>query len=98
MYGICDLSIVSCRKEPTDKSEMVTQLLFGEHFSILELQEKWIRIKIAFDNYECWIDKKQCVFIEQHTFDILNITKNQYLVLVQEKLMAMLPIFMKMEE
>ena len=78
MYGICDLSIVSCRKEPTDKSEMVTQLLFGEHFSILELQEKWIRIKIAFDNYECWIDKKQCVFIEQHTFDILNITKNYY--------------------
>lgn len=74
MYGICNLSIVPCRKEPSDRSEMVTQLLFGEHFHILEVADSWCRIKIAYDNYECWIDKKQFLPIEQHTYDILNST------------------------
>ncbi len=59
MYGICNLSIVPCRKEPSDKSEMVTQLLFGEHFEVLEEKKSWVLIRIAYDNYECWIDKKQ---------------------------------------
>ena len=59
MFGICNLSVVPCRKEPSDKSEMVTQLLFGEHFEVLEEKNSWVRIRIVFDNYECWIDKKQ---------------------------------------
>ena len=59
MYGICNLSIVPCRKEPSDKSEMVTQLLFGEHFEVLEEKKSWTLIKIGYDGYECWIDKKQ---------------------------------------
>lgn len=71
-YGICNLSIVPCRKEASDRSEMVTQLLFGDHFEILEVLGSWCRIKIAYDHYECWIDKKQFQPIEQHTFDILN--------------------------
>lgn len=78
MYGICNLSVVPCRKEPSDRSEMVTQLLFGEYFYILERQDNWLRIKIAFDDYEGWIDKKQILSIEQHTFDILNTTEEYY--------------------
>lgn len=30
-YGICNLSIVPVRLEPSDSSEMVTQLLYGDH-------------------------------------------------------------------
>ena len=56
MYGVCNLSIVPCRKEPSDKSEMVSQLLFGEHFTILEEEGSWCKIKTAYDDYECWID------------------------------------------
>lgn len=74
MFGICNLSIVPCRKEPSDRSEMVTQLLFGDHFEITEVQGSWCRISNAYDNYECWIDKKQFQPIQQHTFDILNST------------------------
>ena len=59
MFGICNLSIVPCRKEPSDKSEMVTQLLFGEHFQLLDSKGNWQLIRIAHDGYECWIDKKQ---------------------------------------
>jgi gamma-D-glutamyl-L-lysine dipeptidyl-peptidase len=75
MFGICNLSIVPCRKEPSDRSEMVTQLLFGEHFEILEEQGSWNRIRIAYDDYECWIDKKQYLPIQQHTFDLIDSTE-----------------------
>ena len=71
-FGVCNLSVVPCRKEPSDRSEMVTQLLFGDAIEILETQGSWCRIKIAYDDYECWIDKKQYQPIQQHTYDLLN--------------------------
>jgi gamma-D-glutamyl-L-lysine dipeptidyl-peptidase len=58
-HGICLFSIVPARKEPNNTSEMLTQLLFGEHYTVLENKEGWIRIKTAFDHYECWINAKQ---------------------------------------
>ena len=58
-HGICILSIVPVRKEPSDPSEMTNQLLFGEHYEVLEEQEKWVRIRGALDQYEGWIDRKQ---------------------------------------
>src|SRR5688500_5468550 len=57
--GICTLSIVPCRKEPSGTSEMVTQLLFGEHYRILESSGDWLRIRTAFEDYPCWISAKQ---------------------------------------
>lgn len=59
MYGIAKLSIIPCRAEASDKAEIVTQLLFGEVYKVLEEQEKWMRICTQYDNYTCWIDKKQ---------------------------------------
>lgn len=72
MFGICNLAIVPVRLEPSDRSEQVTQLLFGEHFIILEQQTKWSKIKIAFDNYEGWVDNKQYQEISEKQFDSLN--------------------------
>lgn len=71
MFGICNLSLIPCRSQPADKSEMVTQLLFGEHFKILVEQEKWALVKIASDGYECWIDKKQYKKISEEEFNVL---------------------------
>lgn len=78
MYGICNLSVVPCRAEPSDRSEIVTQLLFGDYFEVLDRQGNWVRIRIAYDSYECWIDKKQYFPIQQHTFDILHTTAMYY--------------------
>lgn len=58
-FGICSLSIVPCRKEPSSTSEMVTQLLFGETYTIVEDREDWIQIITNYDNYPCWISAKQ---------------------------------------
>jgi len=57
-YGISNLSIIPVRTEPAEKSEMCTQVLFGEHYVILEETEKWTRIQLAFDGYEGWVDRK----------------------------------------
>jgi len=57
-YGISGLSIIPVRKEPSEKSEMVTQLLFGEHFEIKEEMVGWSNIKTSWDGYEGWVDSK----------------------------------------
>ncbi|WP_103867025.1 C40 family peptidase [Aquimarina sp. I32.4] len=71
-YGICNLSIVPLRFEPQDPSEMVSQVLYGEHFKILEQRKKWSKIRLAFDLYEGWIDNKQYVEINKETYDNFN--------------------------
>lgn len=58
-YGICDLTVVPLRAEPSDKSEMVSQLVFGETFEILSRQKQWVKIRCTFDDYQGWIDDKQ---------------------------------------
>jgi hypothetical protein len=57
--GICLLSVVPGRKEPSHASEMVTQLLFGEHYEVIEEKEGWVRVRNDFDSYTCWISARQ---------------------------------------
>jgi gamma-D-glutamyl-L-lysine dipeptidyl-peptidase len=58
MHGINSFSLIPVRSQPSEKSEMVTQLLFGEIFEILDKHEGWALIVCKFDNYEGWIDEK----------------------------------------
>ncbi len=79
-YGICTLSIVPVRNQPDDASEMVTQLLYGENFKILEERGKWSRIRIALDSYEGWISNNQVSKIEEHLYEELSNCENLYSV------------------
>lgn len=63
-YGACNLSIVPLRAEASDKSEILSQLFFGDCFEILELTEKWAYIKTCLDDYHGWIDCKQYAAIK----------------------------------
>jgi hypothetical protein len=63
-YGACNLSIVPIRAEPSDKSEILSQLLFGDCFEIIEQTDKWVQIKTCFDEYLGWIDSKQFTSIK----------------------------------
>lgn len=58
-YGIGALSAVPLRAEPSDRSEMVNQLLFGESYQVLEKRKKWLRIRLQHDAYEGWLDHRQ---------------------------------------
>lgn len=57
--GICALSAVPVRAEPSDKAEQTTQLLFGECYTVLFTQGKWCQIQGAADQYVGWIDALQ---------------------------------------
>lgn len=53
---------------------MVTQLLFGETVKIYEEKKgDWRRIKTSFDDYDCWVDKKQITEITIEEFDDINV-------------------------
>lgn len=68
MFGICTLAIVPMRFEPNDRSEIVSQVLFGEHFIILEKTEQWSKIKLQYDDYQGWVDTKQIRFISEEDY------------------------------
>jgi hypothetical protein len=59
LHGVGLLAAIPGRAENSDRSEMVTQLLFGEYYTVLQEEEKWIKIRCHHDNYECWIDRGQ---------------------------------------
>ncbi|GAA3520668.1 C40 family peptidase [Aquimarina addita] len=67
-YGICNLSVIPMRYEPSDRSELVSQVLYGEHFKVLEQRKKWSRIRLAFDSYEGWIDNIQYQEVTEEDF------------------------------
>jgi hypothetical protein len=72
MFGLCNLALIPLRLEPSDRSELVSQVLFGEHFEVLEQNKSWSRIKLAFDNYEGWVDSKQFQVISENEYEQLS--------------------------
>lgn len=67
-FGFCLQSVVPVRIEPTHKSEMVTQILFGELYRIMRKEDQWLKVQLTYDNYEGWIDQKQSFPIEEEEF------------------------------
>jgi gamma-D-glutamyl-L-lysine dipeptidyl-peptidase len=72
MFGICKLANIPLRAENSDRSEMVSQVLFGEHFEVLEQINQWTKIKLHFDDYEGWIDTKQMFPISKEEHEMLS--------------------------
>ena len=74
--GVCRLSVVPVRLHASDTSEMVTQLLFGEHYTVIDRAKsgKWLHINIYFDGYEGWIDANQHYGISDEYFEQINIS------------------------
>ncbi|MFO7620139.1 MAG: C40 family peptidase [Bacteroidales bacterium] len=54
---ICENVFVPLRAGPAHRSEMLSQILFGEKYIILDQAGKWIRIESLFDKYAGWIDQ-----------------------------------------
>ena len=72
--GICRLSLIPIRSEGSEMAEMVTQILFGDHYEVIGVEEtkKWLKIKINFDGYEGWIESKQFTLITEDYFSQIN--------------------------
>ena len=50
-------------KKPSRKSEVTSQIIYGERFKILNKNKSWIKIKTLFDNYKGFI--KNSKYIEE---------------------------------
>lgn len=79
--GILSLPVLPIRSEPSERSEMTTQLLFGEQFEWLENQDNWTLIRNQADGYEGWATTKMLTILS----DELTKKLNQYqTILLQE--------------
>lgn len=67
-YGVCHLSIIPVRKEPSHRSEMLTQLLFGETYTIQEMKGEWAAVTVAYDSYSGWISNAQLQEVGEQEF------------------------------
>lgn len=63
--GQCHITYIVMRAEPSGKSEMVSQLIFGETYRVLEDQGDWLRIETDFDHYQGWISAAQYVSLDE---------------------------------
>lgn len=78
-YGISILAVIPVRATPSDKAEMVTQLLFGETYKVLEKKKKWHLIQGDYDGYEGWIDATQSIIINESAWTSYNKSPHYYL-------------------
>ena len=63
--AVCLLAVVPMRKEPSHRSEMVSQLLFGEYVSMGERREDFVLARCDYDGYEGWVQASQLVVVNE---------------------------------
>lgn len=75
-HGVCRLAIVPVRNDPRHTGEQVTQLLFGDHYEVMELSadKQWAKIRIFADGTDGWIDFRQHHNISEEYFQQINKT------------------------
>ena len=74
-YGIIDLNVIPVRSKDNAKSEMISQLFFGETLTILKKSDKWSYVESNLDQYKGWI----------RDLHFKPITKNQNMELESQK-------------
>ena len=58
-YLINNFTITNLHKKPSTKSEIVTQMIYGDIFSISKRGKKWLKIKIKEDGYSGFIRNRK---------------------------------------
>jgi gamma-D-glutamyl-L-lysine dipeptidyl-peptidase len=53
---ICENVFVPLRSGPSHKTEMLSQILFGEKYSVIDKAGSWLKVETIFDSYMGWID------------------------------------------
>jgi len=65
--AICLLPVIPVRKEPSHRSEMVSQLLFGEFVNRGEEKDDFVFVVCLFDGYEGWVQANQLTAVTEVT-------------------------------
>lgn len=73
-YSVCCVPVSPLRAEPSHKSEMVTQHLFGEKSIVMEpgaddvIAVGWTKIKLKYDGYEGWCQQSHLAEIDEERY------------------------------
>ena len=73
-----NFSIINVYKTANAKSEVVTQLLFGDTFEKINSKVNWIKIKINKDKYKGFIKKRKFALNHVNTHKVYNLFANVY--------------------
>jgi len=60
-FGFCHAPVCAVRRNTSDSSEMVTQLVFGETFEVIGQHEHWINVQSLSDGYEGYVDRRHLI-------------------------------------
>lgn len=55
--GICLYGFTALRANPQSSAEMISSLVFGDTYLVLEEKKDWLRVKNIFDSYEGWLSQ-----------------------------------------
>ena len=77
-YFTNNFSIVNLHKKTSKKSEVVSQMIYGDSFSILKKNKKWLKIKIKEDNYKGYVLNKKFALFLKPTHKIATLKANIY--------------------
>lgn len=70
-YGICPLSIVPVREDKSSSGNLITQLLYGDLFKVLEHKKNHSKIRTLPDGIEGFIDTRQIHPLSKAAFEKL---------------------------
>ena len=74
-----NLPILNVYKEKSIKSEVVTQLLFGDTFKKIKQTKSWVKIKNNSDSYKGYVKSKNFPKEHNNTHKIFSLSSNLYL-------------------
>lgn len=63
-YAVAPVAVVPMRETDSEKSQMVSQLLFGEIVQLLEERGQWLFVRTLSDAYEGWVGRKMVTPID----------------------------------
>ena len=72
------ISVLNIYKKPSKKSEVVSQMVYGDSFSISKKTKRWIKIKTKEDNYSGYILNKDYLEFLKPTHKINVLKANIY--------------------
>ena len=58
-WVIAMISVIPIRKEASHRSEMISELLFGEVAEVIDTNNGFTKLKCLYDNYEGWCQSNQ---------------------------------------
>lgn len=66
---VCCVPVSAVRKDPSHKSEIVSQQLFGEKSVLIEtVKDEWAKIEMKYDGYEGWVLRSHLTSLDEEYY------------------------------